>query len=657
MRQDDISTLNQQLRERLALLTKSRHQAKRRQAEEPIALDLIVTHNEVNRRHGTGIVLQNIFTDHTGIASIRSRSDYQGEQDFGALSFCLPREGLPRREIFQILLERMSNVPVKRILCVPFYPDSAVLAIAAKEIYGSPLCTYLMDDANIHAHGIGDEIMGELLAKSKLRLANSPEMCREYEGKYRRKFWLLPPIVSAELIKTRSSSLTRRGPTGGRGVLIGNVWGQHWLQRLKQAVQDSKVEIDWYYSGGANSWVNFSERELAEAGIFLRQPLPESVLASVLQGYSFALIPTGTLDLNDDNPAIARLSLPSRLSFITATSNLPIIVIGNSDTAVARSVERLQLGKVCEYTGSSLREAVLSVTDEDNAVAIRRRAAKLASLFSSAGIADWIWQSLDKGEPVDTRFERLIPTNEREFAYFVEKDPPPDVYRDFLAIYRSLELLRNFKFNPDFVLDVGASTGIWSHVVCKLFPNARYVLVEPLASIYRKQNDYLFVNHPTFDFVEAALSDHAGTMTMYVSSNFYGSSLFRAAVINNQEQTIEVEVKTLDQLAEEKRISGRGLLKLDVQYAEHLVLAGAAHFIEQVDAIAIELSLRNLPHEAKTFLQMQNMMNDLGFEYFDDVGEWRSSEGVLEQKDVLFVRRRSVPYQELCAVYENGNPA
>jgi FkbM family methyltransferase len=239
----------------------------------------------------------------------------------------------------------------------------------------------------------------------------------------------------------------------------------------------------------------------------------------------------------------------------------------------------------------------------------------------------------------------------------VEKDPPPDVYRDFLAIYRSLELLRNFKFNPDFVLDVGASTGIWSHVVCKLFPNARYVLVEPLASIYRKQNDYLFVNHPTFDFVEAALSDHAGTMTMYVSSNFYGSSLFRAAVINNQEQTIEVEVKTLDQLAEEKRISGRGLLKMDVQYAEHLVLAGAAHFIEQVDAIAIELSLRNLPHEAKTFLQMQNMMNDLGFEYFDDVGEWRSSKGVLEQKDVLFVRRRSVTYQELCAVYENGSPA
>jgi len=649
MRQNDISAFNQQLRERLALLTQGTNRAKRPDTEQPIALDLIVTHNEVNRRHGTGVILQNIFTDDTRIASVRSRNDYQGEQAFGALSFCLPREGLSRREIFQVLLERLSEAPVKRVLCVPFYPDSAMLGIAAKEIYGRPLCTYLMDDANIHAHGIPDEMMGELLAKSDLRLANSPEMCREYEGKYRRKFWLLPPMVSADLIKTRCNLPARYGPTARRGVVIGNIWGHHWLQLLMQAVKESKLEIDWYYSGGANAWVNFSERELTEAGIFLRPPLSEPVLASVLQSYSFALIPTGTLDLNDDNPAIARLSLPTRLSFITATSNLPIVVIGNSEAASARFVQRFQLGRSCDYTGSGLREAVLSVTDQDNAVAMRRRAVELAPLFSSAGMADWIWRSLDNGEPADARFEQLMPTNEREFAYFVDKDPPADVHRDFLAIYRSLGLLKALKFNPDFVLDVGASTGIWSHVVCKLFPNARYVLVEPLASIYREQNDYLFVSHPAFEFVEAALSDRAGTMTMYVSSNFYGSSFFRTAVINGRERTIEVEVKTLDQLAEEKRISGHGLLKLDVQYAEHLVLAGGAHFIEQVDAIAIELSLRNLPEGAKTFLYMQNMMDDLGFEYFDDVGEWRSSRGVLEQKDVLFVRRRSVPYQELQA--------
>jgi hypothetical protein len=37
---------------------------------------------------------------------------------------------------------------------------------------------------------------------------------------------------------------------------------------------------------------------------------------------------------------------------------------------------------------------------------------------------------------------------------------------------------------------------------------------------------------------------------------------------------------------------------------------------------------------------MLNLLDGLGFGYFDDVGEWRSAiDGVLEHKDILFVRK------------------
>jgi hypothetical protein len=78
-----------------------------------------------------------------------------------------------------------------------------------------------------------------------------------------------------------------------------------------------------------------------------------------------------------------------------------------------------------------------------------------------------------------------------------------------------------------------------------------------------------------------------------------------------------------------------------VQNAEHLVIEGGMRFIEEnVDAIAIELTLERVHPDTKTFSEIISLMTTLGFHYFDDVGGRRApATGLLEQKDVLFVRR------------------
>jgi len=48
-------------------------------------------------------------------------------------------------------------------------------------------------------------------------------------------------------------------------------------------------------------------------------------------------------------------------------------------------------------------------------------------------------------------------------------------------------------------------------------------------------------------------------------------------------------VSTLDEVARERNLRGRGLLKIDVQFTEHLVLAGAVDLLAHVDELIIEL--------------------------------------------------------------------
>ena len=43
-------------------------------------------------------------------------------------------------------------------------------------------------------------------------------------------------------------------------------------------------------------------------------------------------------------------------------------------------------------------------------LAMRKRALAAAGRFTDSGAAEWIWQSLARGEPIDQRYEDLLPT-------------------------------------------------------------------------------------------------------------------------------------------------------------------------------------------------------------------------------------------------------
>jgi len=368
-----------------------------------------------------GVLLDRFFGASPNIISARSRDYYGGKQQFGDWSALISHSKKTRDVVFSEVLETFGESTVQRILCVPFFPDDVRTAIAAKEIFGVPMCAYIMDDQNVYAGAINDELIAELLRKSALRLAISPEIRAAYQQKYGMPMWFMPPLAPAEWIPDRLQSLPDQAEEHPV-VMIGNVWSARWLEMLRKAVKSSGVRVHWY-SPGDYRHLAITKADLAADLIDAHDPAADPDLVAILRRSGFALVPTGTLDERDDRWALSQFSLPSRLIYLMATSHIPVLVLGSPKSAAARFVTQFDIGLVCDYDPSSFRRAVRQMTDREANTRMRANAFAIASRFSDAGAAEWIWKSLARGAPVDSRFEDLMPRELPDVSHCLSGPP------------------------------------------------------------------------------------------------------------------------------------------------------------------------------------------------------------------------------------------
>ncbi len=369
------------------------------------SVDAIVAHIEVNGRHGVGVLLERLFGSSPGIFSIRSQNYFEGRQSFGDRHVCISHADQSRDAVIARVREAAGDAAIDRILCVPYFADDALNALALHEISGAPLCTYLMDDQNLYAQGIPDELMGELLRKSALRLAISEKLGAEYRLKYAMPFAFVPPLAPAELIP-RELNFPDGAPLHHlEAMIVGNIWGIRWVQLLREATRRSGLVLRWCNRGEFGWWVN---EDMRSDGLILHpEDESDASLVEMLRRAAFAVVPSGTLDDTDDRRFIAQLSLPSRIPFIFATSHAPILVLGNPNTAAARFVSSTGIGIAVPYDADAVQDAVLKLWDPKTNRSYREAAFRLSSGYSDAGAADWIWRSLAHGAPIDDRFNRV----------------------------------------------------------------------------------------------------------------------------------------------------------------------------------------------------------------------------------------------------------
>ena len=350
---------------------------------------VFITPNEINALHGTGVILRNVFSDRNDSLSIRSSDLYKGHEPFVAYAIRFNHRGLERSESFRQLLQALRGNTFSDIICVPYLPDDLISAIVVKEAYNARLCVYIMDDNCLETGAISKGLMHETLKKADLRLAISEEMQSAYETAFNLPFQVQMPCVEPALFKTRSRAVDRAKARDARAVLVGNIWDNRLVDQLAGAVTAAGIQVDWYGNHDA-AWLEVNSADLTRKGVHLCGFLPEQELAAKLENYTLALIPSGTLDEHDPRPNIALYSLPTRIPFLLAAGNLPIVVLGSPEGAAARFVVKTGVGVACPYDGATLRETIRRITEPEMYGRLRSAAADVAGRFSAAGIGEKI---------------------------------------------------------------------------------------------------------------------------------------------------------------------------------------------------------------------------------------------------------------------------
>lgn len=200
---------------------------------------------------------------------------------------------------------------------------------------------------------------------------------------------------------------------------------------------------------------------------------------------------------------------------------------------------------------------------------------------------------------------------------------------------RALTHLSARGFLPRCVMDVGASDGHWTVLAHSLFPQAEYVLVEPLEE-HASTLARLAAEHPQFRVCPTALGSANGTVAMSVASDLVSSSCLHYA---HDDQIVRrtVSISTADAFLASAGIAPPDLLKIDVQGFELEVLKGAERLLARLDVLIVEVNMFRFMPECPLAHEVIAYLADRGFVLFDLAGQLRRPyQDDLGQLDLVF---------------------
>ena len=211
---------------------------------------------------------------------------------------------------------------------------------------------------------------------------------------------------------------------------------------------------------------------------------------------------------------------------------------------------------------------------------------------------------------------------------------------DRATLAGALANARRLGVEPRTVIDVGAAYGYWARECANVFPDARYLLVEPLEEFrpFLEQR----VAELDAEWIAAAVSSASGIQEFHVHHDLVGSSLRDeaegpAAVFEQR----RVATTTVDALVE-RRAEPPFLLKVDVQGGELDVLAGASRTLAATELALLETSFFNFFVDGPDVATLIAWMRKAAFVPYDILGlAYRPLDGALAQVDLLFAPEAS----------------
>lgn len=208
-------------------------------------------------------------------------------------------------------------------------------------------------------------------------------------------------------------------------------------------------------------------------------------------------------------------------------------------------------------------------------------------------------------------------------------------YAAGLSMSWSLENLQRCGFRPETVIDAGAFIGDWTACARQIWPDARYLMVEP------QPNKHARLLQMCGDMVslETCLLGSTPCESVPFHVDDLGGSSVLEQLQDKCPQKCSLPMKTLDAVAEKHGLLGPILLKADVQGYELEVLRGAVATLPKVEAILLETSLLPYNVGAPLFAEVVAFLAERHFLLYDVCSMHRRAEDAAAfQVDTIFVR-------------------
>jgi len=172
--------------------------------------------------------------------------------------------------------------------------------------------------------------------------------------------------------------------------------------------------------------------------------------------------------------------------------------------------------------------------------------------------------------------------------------------------------LRGLEVNT--IVDVGAAEGSWSLSATEFWPEANYVLFEPL----EERNEVLkslSLEHNNFHFVPAAAGRDEGEVSFHVSSDLDGSGV--ADGVKGVYNVRSVPVTSIEKEIKNLHLNGPYIIKLDTHGFEVPIIEGCSDILNNVSLFIIECYGFQIAKDSLLFWEMCRLLEQKGFRLID----------------------------------------
>jgi FkbM family methyltransferase len=139
---------------------------------------------------------------------------------------------------------------------------------------------------------------------------------------------------------------------------------------------------------------------------------------------------------------------------------------------------------------------------------------------------------------------------------------------------------------PHTILDLGANIGLTAIYFHRYFPKAQLACVEPMPGNLRILQENLRLNKVKATIVSGAVHPNDGRLVMEVAPRDYGHRV--ASPGENSGEYIEVPAVSIPTILGNLKWDRIGLLKIDIEGHERVLLSENASWLGLVDSICIE---------------------------------------------------------------------